>query len=57
MECNNNLLNTTTMKTNEMGGGAYYSPKAVEITISPEGLLCSSFENLKNEFNYTWEEE
>lgn len=56
MECNNNLLNTTTMKTNEMVG-AYYSPEAVEITISPEGLLCSSFENLKNEFNYTWEEE
>ena len=56
MECKNNLLNTTTMKTNEMVG-AYYSPEAVEITISPEGLLCSSFENLKNEFNYTWEEE
>ncbi len=44
------------MKTNEMVG-AYYSPEAVEITISPEGLLCSSFENLNNEFDYTWGEE
>lgn len=56
MECNNNLLNTTTMMTNEMGG-AYYSPKAVEITLCPEGLLCSSFEKLNEEFNYTWGEE
>ena len=56
MECKNNLLNTTTMKTNEMGG-AYDSPKAVEITLCPEGLLCSSFENLNNEFDYTWGEE
>ena len=55
MECKNNLLNTTTMRTNEMVG-AYYSPEAVEITISPEGLLCSSFEKLNDEFDYVWEE-
>lgn len=58
MECNNNqLINITKMKLTDKNGAVYCSPKVVEITMNPEGVLCSSFENLNNEFDYTWEEE
>lgn len=57
MEYNNNQYNITTMKTTEKAGAVYCSPKAVEVSLCSEGLLCSSFENLNNEFNYNWEEE
>ncbi len=52
------------MKTKEKYRGVYDSPKANEISISTEGLLCASLENLNftsfeklnDEFNYTWED-
>lgn len=45
------------MKITDNNGAVYCSPKAVEIAINPEGVLCSSFENLNDEFDYVWEEE
>lgn len=57
MACRNNQLNITTMKITDNNGAVYCSPKAVEIAINSEGVLCSSFENLNDEFDYVWEEE
>ncbi len=45
------------MKITDKNGAVYCPPKAVEIAINPEGVLCSSFENLNDEFDYVWEEE
>ena len=51
-----NQLNTNTMKTNQKFRETYASPLSKEISMTSEGVLCSSFEVL-NQFNYIWEEE
>lgn len=44
------------MKTNQKFRETYASPLSKEISMTSEGVLCSSFEVL-NQFNYIWEEE
>ena len=40
-----------------VGGGIYDSPQCTCVEIHAEGLLCSSFEQLSNEFDYNWDEQ
>ncbi len=37
--------------------GNYAPPKSSIITVTPEGILCSSIEGLGQEFDYIWGEE
>ena len=39
-----------------MRGGTYDSPQCAIVDLHAEGLLCSSFEQLSNEFDYIWGE-
>lgn len=34
--------------------GCYAPPKCDIITVTTEGVLCSSFDKLGNEFDYVW---
>lgn len=34
--------------------GTYAPPKCSIITVTTEGVLCSSFDKLGNEFDYVW---
>ena len=34
--------------------GAYTAPLCLATDIRPEGVLCSSIDNLGNEFDYVW---
>lgn len=34
--------------------GAYTAPLCIATDIRPEGVLCSSIDNLGNEFDYVW---
>ena len=38
------------------GGGEYIAPLCTLVDFHSEGVLCSSFENLGNEFDYNWGE-
>ena len=37
--------------------GCYAPPKCSVITVTAEGVLCSSFDKLGNQFDYIWGEE
>lgn len=47
-----------TMTNNKIanGGGSYAAPLCTLVDFHSEGVLCSSFENLGNEFDYNWGE-
>lgn len=44
-----------TLKTPDVGR-RYESPSLNEVELCAEGIFCSSFEMLYDEFDYTWEE-
>lgn len=46
-----------TMTNNKIvnGGGEYIAPLCTRADFHNEGVLCSSFENLGNEFDYEWD--
>lgn len=45
------------MKTKDKRGVfVYHSPELIEIDLTSEGILCGSFEDLNDEFNYSWDE-
>lgn len=37
--------------------GCYAPPKCIVIRVTAEGVLCSSFDKLGNQFDYIWGEE
>ena len=38
-----------------MRGGTYDSPQCAIVDLHAEGVLCSSFEKLGNEFEFDWD--